>query len=87
MTESIETLERPMTEETNTPEKPIRGHRLDPSTFQRNTGLPAGDEEELSLEVKDLNLYYNNTDRALFDINLPVPKNRVTAFIGPSKRL
>jgi phosphate transport system ATP-binding protein len=40
-------------------------------------------EETVTLEVKDLNLYYGQT-RALKDINLQLPKHRVTAFIGPS---
>nr|WP_232059426.1 phosphate ABC transporter ATP-binding protein PstB [Kineobactrum salinum] len=34
--------------------------------------------------MENLNLYYNNNSQALFDINLDVPKKRVTAFIGPS---
>ncbi|MFP5505751.1 MAG: phosphate ABC transporter ATP-binding protein PstB [Gammaproteobacteria bacterium] len=40
-------------------------------------------EETVTLEVNNLNLYYGQT-RALKDINLKLPKHRVTAFIGPS---
>ena len=41
------------------------------------------DDETITIEVKNLNLYYGKT-RALRDINLSLPKHRVTAFIGPS---
>jgi len=35
------------------------------------------------IEVKNLNFYYGKY-RALRNVNLPIKKNRVTAFIGPS---
>jgi len=38
---------------------------------------------ETCLEVKNLGLYYGEK-QALFDINLKIPKRKVTAFIGPS---
>jgi phosphate transport system ATP-binding protein len=38
---------------------------------------------ETCLEVKNLSLYYSEK-QALFDINLKIPKRKVTAFIGPS---
>ncbi len=40
-------------------------------------------DEEICIEVKNLNLYYGNS-QALFDISMRVPRNLVTAFIGPS---
>ena len=40
--------------------------------------------EEISLSVKDLNLFYDGSKQALHDISLDIPKQRVTAFIGPS---
>ncbi len=40
--------------------------------------------EETSLAVNDLNLFYEGGKQALYDINLIIPKQRVTAFIGPS---
>lgn len=40
-------------------------------------------QETLSLEVKDLNLYYGSK-HALHSINMMIPQHRVTAFIGPS---
>lgn len=39
--------------------------------------------DPLKLDVKNLNFYYNGF-RALKNINLPVPKKKVTALIGPS---
>lgn len=35
------------------------------------------------VEIKDVDFHYDN-DQALFDINLNVSENKVTAFIGPS---
>src|SRR6056297_1044267 len=39
--------------------------------------------ETVSIEVRDLDLYYGN-DQALKSVNLKIAHNRVTAFIGPS---
>jgi phosphate transport system ATP-binding protein len=39
--------------------------------------------ETISLEVKNLNLYYDDK-QALHNINMRIPKRRVTAYIGPS---
>lgn len=40
-------------------------------------------DEAIKLEVKQLNLYYDQK-RALNDISLIIPEKKVTAFIGPS---
>lgn len=39
--------------------------------------------EEVCVETQHLNLFYGQK-QALFDVNMQVPKKRVTAFIGPS---
>jgi len=39
--------------------------------------------EKISIEVRDLDLYYGN-EQALKGVNLKIAHNRVTAFIGPS---
>ncbi len=39
--------------------------------------------ETIALEAKGLNFFYGST-QALFDVDLPVERNRVTALIGPS---
>lgn len=41
-------------------------------------------DEETSLSVNNLNLFYEGNKQALYDIKLTIPKQRVTAFIGPS---
>jgi phosphate transport system ATP-binding protein len=45
-----------------------------------------GQSAELTsyLRVENLNLYYGGTAQALFDIDIVLPKQRVTVFIGPS---
>jgi len=40
--------------------------------------------EQISLSVKNLNLYYEGKKQALYNIDLEIPQQRVTAFIGPS---
>ena len=39
--------------------------------------------ENIKLEVKNLNLYYDQK-RALHNVSLSIPEKKVTAFIGPS---
>jgi phosphate transport system ATP-binding protein len=39
--------------------------------------------DRVSIETKDLNLYYGDF-QALFDINLQIPEKQVTSLIGPS---
>ena len=41
-------------------------------------------EDRISVQVKNLNLYYDRTVQALDDVNLDIPDRKVTAFIGPS---
>jgi phosphate transport system ATP-binding protein len=54
-------------------------------SIQTEQQLPEGlAEEAISVRVKDLNLYYDQTVQALEDVNLDIPDRKVTAFIGPS---
>ena len=39
--------------------------------------------DEIALSVRNLNLYYGQA-QALSNINMDIPKGKVTAFIGPS---
>ncbi|MCK5284928.1 MAG: phosphate ABC transporter ATP-binding protein [Alphaproteobacteria bacterium] len=41
------------------------------------------DEHDIRMKTKDLSVFYNN-DQALFDVNLDIRNNQVTALIGPS---
>ncbi|HMY82510.1 MAG TPA: phosphate ABC transporter ATP-binding protein PstB, partial [Agitococcus sp.] len=40
-------------------------------------------DEDICLQTQNLNLFYGQK-QALFDINMTIPRKRVTAFIGPS---
>lgn len=59
-------------------------HSFDLSTFQRDNSAEPLEDQNICLEVRDLNLYYNESEQSLFNINLKIPRHRVTAFIGPS---
>ena len=39
--------------------------------------------EDICLETRNLNLFYGQK-QALYDVNMLIPRKRVTAFIGPS---
>ncbi|MFT7234781.1 MAG: phosphate transport system ATP-binding protein [Methylophagaceae bacterium] len=59
---------------------PARG--IDIESLHRGPKLDMA-TETTCLEVNNFNLFYGNK-QALFDINMKIAKNRVTAFIGPS---
>ena len=61
----------------------MQHHAIDISALGR-TVAPQLQGAPHSLEIENLNLYYNEDVQALFDINLKIQANRVTAFIGPS---
>ena len=61
----------------------MKHHAIDLSALDRS-GLQTEASTDCSLRVENLQLYYNNDTQALSDINLEIPKKRVTAFIGPS---
>jgi phosphate transport system ATP-binding protein len=67
-----------MQESTNTP------RAVSSDIFQGRGSSPRSlRDETIEIEVKDLNLYYGET-QALKSISMQIPKGRVTAFIGPS---
>ncbi len=55
---------------------------IDIESLQRGQKLDMA-KETTCLEVKNFNLFYGKK-QALFDVNMRIAKNRVTAFIGPS---
>lgn len=65
-------------------ERSKSGHAMDISAIQGGN-VVTNDlaNEEIKMSVKNLDLYYGEK-QALFDINMDIAKNRVTAFIGPS---
>jgi phosphate transport system ATP-binding protein len=61
-----------------------RTHSLNFAALGRNEPTFDLQHETISLEVKNLNLYYDHNKQALHNINMFIPKRRVTAYIGPS---
>ena len=59
----------------------LRPPRVAPSRASRSADELAASAPKLSID--SLNFYYG-ASQALFDINLRIPENCVTAFIGPS---
>lgn len=58
-------------------------HAIDMSALNRESQGLSLEQEEKCLKVDDLSLFYGEK-QALHNINLEIPKKRVTAFIGPS---
>ena len=58
-------------------------HGLDISSLSRQESPGKIDDLVTSIQVKDLNLYYGSK-HALKNINMVLPRHRVSAFIGPS---
>jgi len=64
-------------------DKTPRTHGVDINALGRGRARMRLSEEKLALEVKNLNLFYGEK-QALKDVNMVIPRHRVTAFIGPS---
>jgi phosphate transport system ATP-binding protein len=58
-------------------------NNIDISSMNRGQQINSLDEENITLEVKNLNLFYGEK-QALNNINMQIPQKRVTAYIGPS---
>ena len=58
-------------------------HGLDASILDRATQQPKLADLHKSIEVSNLNLYYGKK-QALKNVNMVLPRHRVSAFIGPS---
>ena len=58
-------------------------HAINLDALDRTQGATSIDAEDITLSVKNLDLYYGEK-RALHSINMVIPRNKVTAFIGPS---
>ena len=60
-------------------------HGIDMSALGRSKqGLRLA-EETVAIEVPGLSLFYGDK-QALFDVSMNIPKQRVTAFIGPDRK-
>jgi len=60
-----------------------RTHGINMGAIDRSSASSLEENPEIALEVKDLNLFYAEK-QALHNVNLLIPRKRVTAFIGPS---
>ena len=61
----------------------MQSHAIDIQAIKR-PGRIDSEPTEISLTVDKLQLFYNQDSQALDNIELAIPKKRVTAFIGPS---
>lgn len=61
----------------------VRTHAIDPTVISENVSLSNIEDEDICITVNDLNLFYGEK-QALHEVNLVIPRKRVTAFIGPS---
>lgn len=60
-----------------------RTHAIDIGALSRSQEKNEPASEEICIRIEDLNLFYGDK-QALFDINMDIPKKKVTAYIGPS---
>lgn len=58
-------------------------HSIDISSMNRGSEILSLENETTCMDVKNMQLFYGEK-QALFDVNMTIPKKRVTAFIGPS---
>ncbi len=64
-------------------ENRTRTHAIDIASLERKKTTLNFENETISLEVKNINLFYDKK-QALTNINMRIPQKRVTAYIGPS---
>ncbi len=64
-------------------EQQVTTSRMDVSSVLASKSVDT-ENLETCIEVEDLNLFYAKDKQALVNINLTIPRKRVTAFIGPS---
>jgi phosphate transport system ATP-binding protein len=60
----------------------VRTHAIDMNSILRGRENHSG-QDEISIKVENLDLFYGQK-QALHNINMEIPKKRVTAYIGPS---
>jgi phosphate transport system ATP-binding protein len=60
----------------------VRTHSIDMSSVLRGKGRQ-DEKSEACIKVENLNLFYAGK-QALHDVNMEMPKKKVTAYIGPS---
>jgi phosphate transport system ATP-binding protein len=61
----------------------VKAHAINMESLGRNRVEQSIHDEDITLTVDNLDLYYGEK-QALFDVNMVIPRKKVTAFIGPS---
>jgi phosphate transport system ATP-binding protein len=61
----------------------VKAHAINIESLGRNRVEQSIHDEDITLTVDNLDLYYGEK-QALFDVNMVIPRKKVTAFIGPS---
>jgi len=61
-------------------------HTFQQKGFQPSQSAEGSEPSEKPdfIKIKDYNFFYGGSTQVLFDLNLDIPKKKVTAFIGPS---
>lgn len=62
----------------------VKTHAINIDSMGRDNRDLDLSNEEISLTVNNLDLFYEGGKQALYGINMQIPRQRVTAFIGPS---
>jgi phosphate transport system ATP-binding protein len=60
-----------------------RTHAISIKTVSKLHSTRKLEDETICLKVENLNLYYGQK-QALFNVSMPIPQKKVTAYIGPS---
>jgi phosphate transport system ATP-binding protein len=63
--------------------EPIKTHAIDINALNRNANIDRNAAADTCIEVSNLNLFYGQK-QALFNVNMKMPRRKVTAYIGPS---
>ncbi len=58
-------------------------HAMDMQSLGREDRNLSLQDEDICIQTQGLNLFYGDK-QALFDVNMEIPRKRVTSFIGPS---
>ncbi|MEN8261265.1 MAG: phosphate ABC transporter ATP-binding protein PstB [Pseudomonadota bacterium] len=61
----------------------VRTHAIDIGALARDSRKLSLEAEEMAIEIENLSLFYGDK-RALHNINMPIPRKKVSAYIGPS---
>ena len=83
MSFDMETAPKPASSTKSSTTSGVPTHGIDIEAMGREGRNLTLSNEDVCLQAKHLNLFYGEK-QALFDVNMVIPRRRVTAFIGPS---